>query len=1239
MALGPGVGPTEFDLGIMKPRKATFLSGSQVARYFRPRSGGRPGFIRVLFAAVGLLQAAAPTPAPAQNDAKQQPQTPPGADVPSTVTTPTFPPVTVEAVDELLKRLNENPQMEAPLRAEIKTLYEEAKAFLQAEKDWAGKAAENEQLATTAPEELTQVKTLLSQPEAVPQVEIPTDATLEQLDLNLAQANQALEAAKTKLKKLEESLTMRDQREKQISAEQIQIQQDVQQVELDLQKPPSEGKSAEWIAAVNLKWRARRQALLAQKTALEKEQARYVARRELTPLQRDLAAREVDSKDAIVKQWQTLVNQRRQAAAEEQIRKAKEAQREAARTHPLAKEAADRVAKLAEMQKDLASARKKVGEQLQARGDRLAELEEQFRSIKVRFERGGLTAALGTRLSRLREGLENPLVYRMSVLARERLIVDQEIRGDELEATGKNLKDVSSLAAGLVANLRPEIGEEQRSTIEQVLKDLLTAERDAAYRVKEEAKQYGLKLSELSDKESKLYELLVKYKAFLDENVLWVRSGSWPDRQDLRATLDAGKWLFNPASWQDFSHRALDAFKENPAVHAPPLVAVLLFLVAGPLLRKRLRDYSRQASRGYQLSYAPTIRAALCTLVLALRWPTAAFYLSWICSKLDWEAPFAAGLRVGFLHLAVAGALFQLVRETLCKDGLAIAHFLWPEKAALRLRRLLLLLTVPMLPLIFITVALDRSEVDAFKDSLGRWCLIAAQLLLVGLTWWMMRPGKGPLRLIVAQNTNLWSRNLRVFWHPAFLVVPLFFIALALAGYHYSALRLATRFSYSMGLLAVLVWIHQIILRWILISRRRLALEQAKQRRDAAKAAQALAEEAGAPAPPEEIKEPRINIEDISDQTRKLLRAALTFSLFMGFLLIWSEQFPALRMLDQVELWTTSALDGAAPPVTAVSSLPAGATGDVPSPEPRGPLLAGPRVITLKSLLLAIIVGMTTWVLLRNLPGLLEIAVLQKLPITAAERYALTTVTRYVVFVVGLFFALNFVGIGWSHYQWLLAAVGLGLGFGLQEIFANFVSGLIILFEQPIRIGDIVNVDGLEGRVTSIRTRATLITDWDRKVLIIPNKTLVTSKLINWTLSESPTRIVVPIGVAYGSDTDLAKCLLLQCARACAYVAEDPAPQALFLGFGDSALKLELRVFISNRDFSIELTHELYTRIDRAFREAGIEIAFPQLDLHIRSAPGLEKWASNEKGGSAPDLGSAPSSGGDDAGRRRSKED
>ena len=195
----------------------------------------------------------------------------------------------------------------------------------------------------------------------------------------------------------------------------------------------------------------------------------------------------------------------------------------------------------------------------------------------------------------------------------------------------------------------------------------------------------------------------------------------------------------------------------------------------------------------------------------------------------------------------------------------------------------------------------------------------------------------------------------------------------------------------------------------------------------------------------------------------------------------------------------------------------------------------------------------------------------------------------------------------WSKVQWLAAALTFGLAFGLQEIFANFISGLILLVERPIRVGDAVTIGAITGRVTRIQMRSTTVMGWDRSELIVPNREFITGQLVNWTLSDPRVRIDIPVGVAYGSDVQRVKTALLEAARRHPVVLATPAPEALFLAFGESSLDFELRIFINFRDGRPKVRDQVQVTIEELFRQQNIVVAFPQMDVHLKGpAPSEE---------------------------------
>ncbi len=241
---------------------------------------------------------------------------------------------------------------------------------------------------------------------------------------------------------------------------------------------------------------------------------------------------------------------------------------------------------------------------------------------------------------------------------------------------------------------------------------------------------------------------------------------------------------------------------------------------------------------------------------------------------------------------------------------------------------------------------------------------------------------------------------------------------------------------------------------------------------------------------------------------------------------------------------------------------------------------------------------------------------LQRIMIERGARDAILTLFGYVAFIFAIIIALKTASVNLTGLVWIGSALALGLGFGMQGIANNFVSGLILLFERPIRAGDFVSVGDIEGFVRSIRIRATEIETLDNQNVLVPNAELVSGRVTNWVLRDTHGRLQVQIGVAYGSDVEKVRDILETVARAHAEVITDgraPAPRALFMGFGDSSLDFELRVRIQRIERRFSVTSDLNFEIEKAFREAGITIPFPQRDLHIVSYPEQQEKAATPK--------------------------
>jgi small-conductance mechanosensitive channel len=227
---------------------------------------------------------------------------------------------------------------------------------------------------------------------------------------------------------------------------------------------------------------------------------------------------------------------------------------------------------------------------------------------------------------------------------------------------------------------------------------------------------------------------------------------------------------------------------------------------------------------------------------------------------------------------------------------------------------------------------------------------------------------------------------------------------------------------------------------------------------------------------------------------------------------------------------------------------------------------------------------------------------LDRTALDEGQKFALERGTGYLVFTLGLVIGVRSIGVNLDSLAFLGGAVGIGVGFGLQAIANNFLSGLILLVERPIKVGDRIEIGNLNGDVDHIAARSTWIRTNDNIVIIVPNSEFITGRVTNWTANDRSIRFALPVGVSYSSDPENVRELLLEVAQEHPDVLADPAPDVRFVGFGNSSLDFELRVWTTRQVRTPQvLRSDLYFTIFRSFREHGIEIPFPQRDLHIRS--------------------------------------
>lgn len=1117
-------------------------------------------------------------------------------------------PPSIQELEALRQALGPSAAEDQP---ELSKLYEEAIGALKRASEARTRATAFEADAATAPQLIEQYRAEFEAPAPTPQAEDFGALTLEQLESRFQQAQAELAAAKATVIELEGLAEFRGFRMGELPAE-ISVQQ--AQIVSTIDAVAALG-ALEEDEPKRLLLRAQLEEQRALLASLEAERNTYEVRRELLPLRRDRALRAVTIAERSVETLRGVVHARRTAEAEAAARRAGEQFEAITKSYPALLEVAARNRSLTEMrtgERGLPRRIAKAQEALKKERALLEETSRRSRGARKRIGAGGLTEGMATILRRDYEWLTSEAQLRRAMEVRGKLLSDAQLEMIPLEEERAAHGDVASATERLLGRLGMETPDEK---LRETARELVSKQRLALDAAINDLATLNAAFIEHRGISTRLLQEVGAYRSFIEKRILWVRSTGLNPLESLLRVPVSGLEILNRMTGYVGPTALLPAIQE----HLPQclLVSILMLLLVGGrrYLRRKRREMGLLA-RSYRTdNYLYTVRALVQTILIALPWPMLTWFVGWLLSPALDDISQALGSA-----LREIGVAWLMLRTLYClapENGVGQMHFKWPASTCETLRSELRWFEPVGLLLGLVVLTLDRQNVAVWSDSVGRLCFVLLMIALSVLMhrlfddqsrFWAIHPktGKG----LLGKTHRIWSLLASG--------MPLGLAVIASLGYYYTALQLELRFRYSIALALSLVLANAMLFRWLFMARRRLAVSQALEARARKLEAEPQgATESGA----QQIDADKLDIPAANAQTRQLFKSSIIVASMLGLYFVWASVLPALQGLDRVQLLPSLAIlapveDAGWPELSVTNGVPNSTAATQPvgmplmtpsSALPEGEVALGlPSNLTLDEVLIALVFLILTLVAAKNLPALLELSLLQRLPLDGGARYAVSTLARYLILMIGLGAVSGAVGIGWQQVQWLAAALTFGLAFGLQEIFANFVSGLIILFERPIRVGDIVTVSGVEGRVTELRMRATTIQDFDRRELLVPNKEFITGSIVNWTLTDPVTRIIIKVGIAYGSDTVKAKKLLLQAASTSALILKDPEPQVVFRYFGESSLDFEVRIFITNRDFWPEATDCMHMAIDAAFRKAGIEIAFPQRDLHLRSAAGLQ---------------------------------
>lgn len=1122
--------------------------------------------VALLFAGLG------PTPLRAQGAADSAP-------VPSPPAAPALD-QRIKEVDDLLKEIDSK-TLAAADKEEAKSELGKAKNRLAEAQKYQEQIAEydtkalNERLAA-----LDQTADQLSKEKPAP---IDGEQPIEQLETRLETANQELSRLKTEIGKLEDAKARSERRlkvQKELTDDQATLASTLE----SLAAPAPEDQSADVAEATRLRLEARRESYERKIALAERQLANWELSTRVLNRHRDVLTRRISQQEDLVERLQVEVNKKRQSAAETRVEDARKTLEFVAR--PLSPEflvpVAEQNLELAEENLQLATqiAEAVVAEQeMQAIKKKLA---EDYKDTQQKVEAaGGRSDAVGILLRRQRPELNKIRERKARIRQRRQKISEMQLRYFQAEDVRQSLEtpNVQRIVDRILQNVNDPTSFDRGGLADQV-SQIYERTRETASILTQQYDRYLSVLAASLVEEQALVDVAEEFQLYIQERVLWIRSTSPLWSSEPLAWWESIAWLSTPQNWLEVSSALVMDLIENPVPVGFCALGITVLLLLRRRFRKRLSQAAKRANARSNVSFGWTWMSVAYTILLAAVAPLVVLLVDWRLASSGSSASYVTGLVSALSNSVILIATASTVAALTRKDGLADAHLNW-NRDALRKLRLNLTWYLPILIAgIFLSDFFAASAGTRLSDSFGRSTFIIALLATSVFAHRVLRFPQW--HATNGDRSRVWI--LRT-WYVIGVILPFVLSILAARGYYYTAQRLSAQIVATFWLGLGLTVIRSAALRWIKLQRKRLLIKQREQR---------LAEAAGAEGDDENaagvegaaVQE--IDISELDLGVRKLLHAGVFVAALVGLWLVWVDELPAIGVLREVELWDTTqqisetvVSDGVERIETTERVVP----------------------INLSDVLFAVFIFLFTLFASKHVPSFLEIAILQRLSVAPGERNAITSITRYIIVFAGIVFGFLSIGIGWEKVQWLAAAISLGLGFGLQEIFANFVSGLILLFERPIRIGDIVTVGSVEGRVTRMKIRATTITDWDRRELVVPNREFITSQFINWTLSDPITRVTIPVGVSYGSDTVQAAKLLEEIARKNPRVMTDPAPFALFKRFGESSLDIDLRIFLGDRNEWPKLVHELHTTILAEFRKAKIEIAFPQRDIHIRTAP------------------------------------
>lgn len=836
-------------------------------------------------------------------------------------------------------------------------------------------------------------------------------------------------------------------------------------------------------------------------------------------------------------------------------------------------------------------------------------LQTDYERIRAQLESGGGGQALGSYLWAKRRSLQRDAYQAGQNREKFAAAAVPGFTQANLDELRRRIPRLEQELTAFAAN--PEVlamPERTRGELLDRARTLLDNHTKIASSLSESAQRQSAAVIDMDAANKELEQLSARYTSLVDRYVLHLPGSPPLWRISFADTFrEAWKDLSSVDLWRSTGDALLRGL-----LRSPWLLLFLLVAIAPTAVLRTLSVWFKSANIGARTPVPASPKGFLWRLGRAFLRSYPAPMALFAAGAAIWSAAHPGGDTASVGEALLAGTLpwllLNLWRSFCGGDAILELYCRMPRVLVDRLHRRLTSILYIGLPLWIVTwFVQNRTEPPVFQ-ALGGIVSLALAVLAACFWWLRMRPAVF-LRGGETRPSTLWR-----ILHLTVMALCLFWLVMSLLGYNYGALLVIAKAT-SSGLIitavaaAALYWDLRLVRarerqRARAILYYRFSEERRRQREERQREARAAAKTGNVPVDPVVVSP--TEVED--KQAREDADLVLADRDKHDALASPAVAAAAVSIPPSVEKELDESLAGARRLVWWLSVAALAITllvqwSDLfPMQEWLGGLTLfarGDTGLTLGSAVRALAGGALCWVVAVPLGAWANLSLFGWNPADRGTRVATSALIRYAAIGVGAIWMARELGMAWSDAQWLVAALSVGLGFGLQEIILNFVSGIILLFERPVRVGDMVTIGSAEGTISRINIRTTTIIDGDRRELIIPNKELVTGRVVNWTLSDTVTRVVIPVGVAYGSDLELVQRLLLRAARITDAVLDDPAPSVFFTAMGDNSLNFELRAYTGRLEDRTPVQHELRLTINRMFQRHGVSVPFPQLDVHM----------------------------------------